>query len=197
MTKRRVDRTGRAQYLRKPTQAEIDRRTGWVAKLHRKGHSAVEIAEALDVGRETVSKALRDLGLNTTRRVNGMGRVTYACPWRDEDVPPEDRFPTITGEARTTRWRQSRIVGMAQMLNDEYRESNFANILANQVTDAEESGDTSWTLEALATFNAAIEKLERARRVLTDDDYRVACRDTLEGVEAMRLKHPPLRAVSP
>jgi hypothetical protein len=85
---------------------------------------------------------------------------------------------------------------MAQMLNDEYRESNFANVLANQATDAEEGGDSDWQMEALATFNAAIEKLERARRVLTDDSYRTACRDTLEGVEQMRHKHTSLRVVT-
>ena len=50
-------------------------------------------------------------------------------------------------------------------------------------------------IEALATFTAAIEKLERARRVLTDDIYRVRCRDTLEGVEQIRSGRTPLRAV--
>ena len=141
------------------------------------------------------------MGLLRGKRVKGNGPITYPCPWRDEDVPAAERVHAVTPPgAEASRWRQSRIVGMAQMLNDEYRESNFSNILANQATDAEGAGDKDWLIEALATINAAIEKLERARRVLTDDDYRIACRDTLEGVEAMRrtqraVQHPPLRAV--
>jgi hypothetical protein len=90
---------------------------------------------------------------------------------------------------KESRWRKSKIVGMAQMLNEEYQESNFSNVLANQITAAIEDGDTDWPLQALAIISAAIEKLERARRILTDDDYLVACRDTLEGVEQMRLHH--------
>jgi hypothetical protein len=138
---------------------------------------------------------IRNVFPDRSRRYVGRGPVTKHCPWRDEDVPQWD-LEMPTPEQQQSRWRQSRIVGMAQMLNDEYRETNFTNILANQVTEAEEAGDQDWMLQALATFNAAIEKLERARRVLSDDTYRVRCRDTLEGVEQMRHKNPPLRAVT-
>lgn len=192
--RRRIDRTGRAQFIRKSTQAEIDRRSSHIVKLWRRGHNVKEICDALDIASETIRKTLIGVGL-PRNRVKGRGPVTGAYPWRDEDVPELERERFIPPGARESRWRQSRVVGMAQMLNDEYRESNFSNILANQATDAEESGDRDWLMEALATFNAAIEKLERARRVLTDDAYRAACRDTLEGVEQIRSKHSPLRAV--
>jgi hypothetical protein len=188
---RQIDSLGRSQVLRKPNQAEIDRRDVWIAKLFNKGHTTVEIATALGMSRTTVGIRLSALNPGRTKRPKGRGPVTYACPWRDEDVGPEDRLVQESG----SRWRQSKIIGMAQMLNDEYRESNFSNILANQATAAEEGGDHDWLIEALAVVSAAMEKLERARRVLTDDHYRVACRDTLEGVEQMRLKHPPLRSV--
>jgi len=190
---KRPDSLGRQVFTRKPTRPEIDRRNGWVAKLYHRGHNTAEIAVALGVNNDTVRQGMRDMGLPRTNSPKGQGWVTHPCPWRDEDVPVTE--PVILPATPETRWRQSRIVGMAQMLNDEYRESNFSNILANQATDAEEAGDHDWTLEALATMNAAIEKLERARRVLTDDNYRTACRDTLEGVEQIRNKHTPLRAV--
>ena len=192
---RRLDTTGRAQYTRKSTQAEIARRDGWIVKLYQRGHTTMEIAAALNIGRNTIGERLSVLGLFKAKRVKGRGPVTFPCPWRDEDIPVEQQDYYVPPQARESRWRQSRIVNMAQMLNDEYRESNFSNILANQATDAEEGGDKDWLMEALATFNAAIEKLDRARRVLTDDDYRVACRDTLEGVEQMRRKQSSLRAV--
>jgi hypothetical protein len=193
--RRRLDRAGRAQFTRRTTQAEIDRRDVWIAKLFRKGHTTVEIAVGLDCARETIGQRLKAMGFDRTKRYKGLGPVKGPCPWRDEDVPP----PKV--EPLEARWRRSQIIGMAQMLNDEYRESNFANVLANQATDAEEAGDKDWLIEALATINAAIEKLGRARRVLADDTYRAACRDTLEGVESMRRKqprqsqHPTLRAV--
>jgi hypothetical protein len=190
---KRVDTIGRAQFVRKSTQAEIDRRTGLIAKHYRRGHNIDEIADALGTSRDSVGKALRDLFPNRPRRVRGRGRIIESCPWRDEDMPLAERGEFLPPPE--TRWRRSQVIGMAQMLNDEYRESNFANILANQVTDAETAGDRNWPIEALAIVSAAIEKLERARRVLTDDHYRAVCRDTLEGVEQMRHKHPPLRAL--
>jgi hypothetical protein len=186
------------QPIRKPNQAELGRRDRWIVKLYRNGHTTQEIADALGVGRNTVSARLTEIEPGRTKRPKGTGPVTYPCPWRDEEVPAIERQLSVPLGAQESRWRQSRIIGMAQMLNDEYRESNFSNILANQVTDAEENGDGDWLVEALAIVSAAMEKLERARRVLTDDDYRVACRDTLEGVEQMRLKHmphPALRAL--
>lgn len=186
---RRVDRTGRAQFVRKSTANEISRRDVLLVKLRRRGHSTAEICDALGIGASLATERLRILGVKG-KIAKGRGRVTEPCLWRDEDMPP----PLST--LPVPRWRQSRIIQMAQMLNDEYRESNFANVLANQATDAEEGGDSDWQMEALATFNAAIEKLERARRVLTDDSYRTACRDTLEGVEQMRHKHTSLRVVT-
>ena len=193
--RKRVDRTGRSQFVRKTTQPERDRRDGWIMRLWRQGHNVQEIAEALDVSIGLVAETVRNMLPDRPRRYVGRGPVTKHCPWRDEDVPQWD-LDIPTPEQQQSRWRQSRIVGMAQMLNDEYRETNFSNILANQVTDAEEAGDQDWMLQALATFTSAIEKLERARRVLSDDSYRVRCRDTLEGVEQMRHKNPPLRAVT-
>jgi hypothetical protein len=190
---KRVDTIGRAQFTRKSTQAEIDRRAGLIAKHYRRGHSIEEIVEALGISDDQVRRALRDIFPNRPRRTRGRGRIIEPCPWRDEDMPLAERGEFLSRPE--PRWRRSQIVGMAQMLNDEYRESNFANILANQVTDAESAGDAHWPVEALAIVSAAIEKLERARRVLTDDSYRAACRDTLEGVEQMRHKHPPLRAL--
>lgn len=184
-----IDRSGRVQYTRKSNADEIARRDVIIARLHRRGHSTKEICEAIGMGESAVRERLRSLGIGGQKRPKGRGRVIEPCLWRDQDLPlptPPEQQP---------RWRQSRIIGMAQMLNDEYRESNFANVLANQVTDAEVGGDRDWLHEALATLSAAIEKLERARRVLTDDEYRVACRDTLEGVEQMRRRNPPLRAV--
>jgi len=171
----------------------MDRRDACIAKLWRRGHNVKEIAEAIGLGDNSVRERVVALGLIGfgVKRYKGIGPA-QPCPWRDEDVPMEERY-IVPDESR---WRQSRIVGMAQMLNDEYRESNFANILANQASDAEEAGDGDWLMEALATFTAAIEKLDRARRVLTDDNYRRACRETLEGVEQMRHRQPPpLRAV--
>jgi hypothetical protein len=193
--RKQTDALGRVVYTRKSTRAEIDRRNAWVAKLHQRGHNTVEIAVALDINNDTVRQGMRDLGIPRTKSPKGAGWVKEPCPWRDDDVPMAERERAIPPGPQETRWRQSRIIAQAQMLNDEYRESNFTNILANQVTDAEEAGDHDWTLEALATINAAAEKLERARRVLTDDSYRVACRDTLEGVEAIRHKRTQLRAV--
>lgn len=190
--RRRTDRTGRSQFIRKSTRAEVDRRDAWVARLHRRGHSTAEICDALDIGPSIARITIRKLDpASHGRKSRGRGPVVGPCPWRDEDIPTEERVVVPSGP----RWQQSRIVGMAQMLNDEYRESNFSNVLANQATDAEEAGDQAWLLEALATLNAAIEKLERARRVLTDDHYRAACRDTLEGVEQIRRRTVPLRAV--
>lgn len=192
--RRRIDSSGRAQFTRKSTPAEIDRRSGHIVKLWRRGHNVKEICDALDIGSETIRKTLMSIDM-PRNRIKGRGPVTGSYPWRDEDVPEMERERFIPLGAQESRWRQSRVVGMAQMLNDEYRETNFSNILANQVTEAEEAGDNDWMLQALATFTSAIEKLERARRVLSDDIYRVRCRDTLEGVEQMRHKNPPLRAV--
>lgn len=190
--RRRLDSRGRAQFVRKTTHSEMDRRDVWIAKLWRRGHTSTEIAVGIDCARETVGQRLRAMGFDRTKRYKGRGPVVGPCPWRDEDVPP----PAV--EPLDPRWRRSQVIGMAQMLNDEYRESNFSNILANQATDAEEAGDKDWLSEALATISAAMEKLQRARRVLTDDHYRTLCRDTLEGVEDMRRQHqqrPSLRAV--
>ena len=154
------------------------------------GHSQREIAEAIGIGLSITSQRILAMNLaNGGRRINGIGPVTVSAAWRDEDVPEHER--SVWNAPQETRWRQSKIVGMAQMLNDEYQEFNFSNILANQITDALAAGDVDWPLQALAVFSAAIEKLERARRILTDDDYLVACRDTLEGVEQMRLHHQP------
>lgn len=173
---------------RKSTQSEIDRRDVVIAKLYRRGHSQKEIAEAIGIGLSITSQRILALDLaHGVRRIHGIGPVTIDAAWRDEDVPEHER--SVWTAHKETRWRQSRITGMAQMLNDEYQETNFSNILANQVTDAIADGDTDWPLHALAIISAAIEKLERARRVLTDDDYLAACRDTLEGVEQMRLHH--------
>jgi hypothetical protein len=193
---KRFDSTGRPQYVRKSTQAEIDRRTGLIAKLYRRGHNTQEIATGMNVSEDVVRKTLRAISSNRGKRYRGRGPVTEACPWRDEDLPVVERH--VTTEVEESRWRRSKIIGMAQMLNDEYRESNFTNILANQVTDAEAAGDKDWLIEALAHVTSAIEKLERARRVLVDDHYRVLCRDTLEGVEQMRHKVsvPLLRVIS-
>lgn len=157
-----------------------------MVKLYHRGHTGYEIAAALDLSPSQAADDLRRLVPGRTKRFKGRGPVTIDCPWRDEDLPAAERDVPALSEMERSRWRQSRIVGMAQMLNDEYRETNFANILANQVTDAETAGDDQWQLLALATFSAAIEKLERARRVLSDEAYRAACRDTLEGVEQMR-----------
>jgi hypothetical protein len=192
--KKRIDSTGRPQFVRKSTQAEIDRRDGVITKLYNRGHSSREIAEAIGVGISITSQRILALNLAKGKRVKGAGPVTMDCTWRDEDVPEQAPVPTW---AKESRWRQSRVVGMAQMLNDEYTESNFSNVLANQVTDATAAKDDNWQLEALMIFSAAIEKLERARRVLTDESYLVACRDTLEGVEQMRKHHQQQLASAP
>lgn len=186
---RRPDTMGRAQPTRKPTVDELARRDGLMVRYYRAGHSIREVAEALDIGESQIGTRLRQLGVTDVQRHVGRGPVRNPGVWRDEDMPAAALEP---------RWLRSRITGMAQMLNDEYREANFANVLANQATEAESAGDKDWLIEALATFNAALEKLERARRILTDDAYRDACRDTNEGVEALRHTTPrrtPLRAV--
>lgn len=179
-----IDRQGRQQAIRKTTPIEIGRRDELIRRLYHQGHSTHEICAAVDIGESVVSGTLRRLGVQRTKRYKGAGEITEPCLWRDEDMP------TTT----TSRWRQSRPIVMAKMLDDEYAEGNFANVLANQATDAVEAGDRAWVGEALATVEAVLEKLERARLVLTDDAYRRACREAHEGVEVLRAR-TPLRAV--
>lgn len=186
MAPRRIDKRGRAQPTRKTTATEFVRRRDLVGDLYRRGHSTVEIAEALDVVIGTVRKHVRELGIADVKRYKGAGPITEPCRWRDDDVPPPPR---------EARWRASRVVSMAAMLDAEYAEGNFANVLAGQATEALDAGDGAWIGEALSTIGAAIEKLERARRVLMEDNYRAACRNDHEGVEALRNAPPPLRAV--
>lgn len=186
-TPRRTDKLGRNQPARRTTPNELARKDELIAQLYRKGHSSREIGRALGVDATGVVDRLKVMGMNETKRNKGAGEITEPCPWRDGEVPAASVPP---------RWRQSRPVSMAQMLNDEYRESNFANVLANHVTDAIDAGDTAWVFEAELIISAAIEKLGRARLVVTDEAYRVECRNTHEGDEHLRRAGPTkLRAV--
>ena len=96
--RKQTDSLGRIVYTRKSTQSEIDRRNAWVAKLHKRGHSTMEIAVALDINNDTVRQGMRDLGIPRTNSPKGAGWVNESCPWRDDDIPLAERErPCSTG----------------------------------------------------------------------------------------------------
>jgi hypothetical protein len=160
----RRDSSGRPQPARNITPAEKERRRDHAARLWDMGATRIQIANALDVGLDTVGNDLR------ARKKNMHRRYVQQIP----DPLPIDWLEPDESEQRQSKQPYQRSVTLSiwtTFLRDSVAQ-HHVNRLAHDAADAEEAGDRVWLEEAAQTMQAVVAEATRMRQVLIDHGAR-------------------------